>query len=162
MESCGEHLNKFKFVSFTSTAWIATATIETMPAKSRLFFNCGVCCPRKKTCRLVLTTVVLWSVVVIVLFTFILRPSKELLTKDPNYDVARAQSEILEKVPPTGMNITCKHTLLHQIEEICFIYLHSFIRCCFVYICTRAKRNNVVLMTWFFMSLCMIYSIFNE
>ena len=66
-------------------------------------------------------------------FTFVLRPSKELLTKDPNYDVARAQSEILEKVPLTGMN-----ELL-------------------VYVCTRAERKNVVSMTSFFTSLCMIY-----
>lgn len=121
-----------KFVSLTSTFWIATATIETMPAKNRIFFNCGVCCPRKKTCRLVLTTVVLWSAVVIVVFTFVLRPSKELLTKDRNYDVARAHSEILEKVPLTGTN--CLFTFVHALKGKTWFRWLRFSRRCAWYI----------------------------
>ena len=81
-----------------------------MTSKSKLFSRCGVCCPRRKCSRLVLTAVIPWSFFVFTFFILFLRP-RGLPTAESNYDTARIQSEILRENLLTGMNIKNACTL---------------------------------------------------
>ena len=84
-----------------------------MPSKGKLFSWCGVCCPKRNNFRLVLTTVVLWSLVFAFFKSFFLRPSELPTTESNNYDIARIQSEILRKSTLTGMNIKHWYTTVY-------------------------------------------------